>query len=554
LEILSYAGSSGQVEDIAATAVTHDVLSLAETGELSVIGQVRGEGKGNNLYLPSDLDVDLYKPTGPLTWLDEVAEIVERFWSERVEEAKANGRCPRPLTTGDIRARIVESHFIAKREIKRDPQIIVDAVKNLATTSAPILRKMKRKGQKSLFWIPVHVKDEEIDWEDSYANDAERMGAAVQRAVTRLRRPVTVQDIQDEIDADFTLQPIKSSPTFQALSYAARATFDAYDGNGRRARANRRVFTVGRAGANIYYDSVDSAESRCFVEFQGISLKWSDTLAIEQFETLKTVSLPSIFTGRALLLSQEMESLLNDLSGLLAKPELDSATRREAEDLKDQIQHINADTQSCLDNSNTDASLPTKVMNNVAGWTATDFIEAIKPLYPLAENLTPHKLIRLMYRRVRQIPNPHFGRRFSRDSDEAAEFFFDRTDALFYTANRWGGPECSLQATLAKQQLGILRDPRFVFPALNDRSFETRLAAVACLAFLWSEEGNRLLRHLAIHDLDSGVRQSALWAYGFAGGEKAYALIRERGNKDPNSRVREFAKQATTENGSWFRL
>jgi hypothetical protein len=68
-----------------------------------------------------------------------------------------------------------------------------------------------------------------------------------------------------------------------------------------------------------------------------------------------------------------------------------------------------------------------------------------------------------MYRRVRQIPNPNFEWRFSKDSEQAAEFFFDSTDALFYTANRWGGPECSLQATLAKQELGILRDPALYF-------------------------------------------------------------------------------------------
>jgi hypothetical protein len=90
---------------------------------------------------------------------------------------------------------------------------------------------------------------------------------------------------------------------------------------------------------------VKTERTRCFVEFEGISLKWSDTRAIEQLENLKTVSLHSIFTGRALLLSQQMESLLNDLTGLLAKSELDSATRRKAEGLKDQIEHIIADTQ-----------------------------------------------------------------------------------------------------------------------------------------------------------------------------------------------------------------
>jgi hypothetical protein len=50
--------------------ITRDMLNLSRTGEITVIRTVRGDEKGINLYLPSDLDRDSYMPTEPLTWLE----------------------------------------------------------------------------------------------------------------------------------------------------------------------------------------------------------------------------------------------------------------------------------------------------------------------------------------------------------------------------------------------------------------------------------------------------------------------------------------------------
>lgn len=145
-DILEHAGSSESASGLSESDITHDALSLLETKELAVVGRVRGEGKGLNLYLPSDMDADSYRPKRPLTWLDEVAKAVEALWTERAEEARVKGARPKPLTTGDIRSRIVNSAFHTQREVKKDPQIIVDAVKNLAGTRDPLLRKIKRRG------------------------------------------------------------------------------------------------------------------------------------------------------------------------------------------------------------------------------------------------------------------------------------------------------------------------------------------------------------------------------------------------------------------------
>jgi hypothetical protein len=55
-------------------------------------------------------------------------------------------------------------------------------------------------------------------------------------------------------------------------------------------------------------------------------------------------------------------------------------------------------------------------------------------------------------------------------------------------------------------------------PGLASSDYEQRLAAIACCAFLQSEQGTALLADLATSDPESGVREAALWALGFAGG------------------------------------
>jgi hypothetical protein len=82
-----------------------------------------------------------------------------------------------------------------------------------------------------------------------------------------------------------------------------------------------------------------------------------------------------------------------------------------------------------------------------------------------------------------------------------------------------------------------------------------RLAGVACLAFLWSVEGNKSLRQIAVEDPEPGVRQSALWAYGFANGEGAFKLASWQAKDDISSQVRSFAEKAKELNETeWWLL
>lgn len=160
--------------------------------------------------------------------------------------------------------------------------------------------------------------------------------------------------------------------------------------------------------------------------------------------------------------------------------------------------------------------------------------------------------------KIRRFPNPEFHSRFSSESHAAAEHLYDKSDALFFAATRWGGSECNLQAIMASEELGWLRDSRFVYTATRSPIFEERLKAVSCLAFLWSEQGIALLRDMTITDHEPGVRQSALWAYGFAGSEGAHELLQKRAASDPDSRTRAFfmAMLACLEvnNGLWWKV
>jgi hypothetical protein len=179
----------------------------------------------------------------------------------------------------------------------------------------------------------------------------------------------------------------------------------------------------------------------------------------------------------------------------------------------------------------------------VPGWTASELLPVISPLYPAARNIDrTSQLISLLEGNIRRIHNLEYENRFDADPRAAAEFLFDRTDALLYMAIMFGGRECRLQARFARKELGLMRDPRFIFPALESGDFHQRLIGVSCLAFLWSKEGNKQLRRIATEDSDPGVRQSALWAYWFSNNDDGWELIKDRAQDDPAEFVRSFAQ------------
>jgi len=541
-DILEYATGRPECLDLSNSLISRSVVSLAETGELRVIDSIRGDSKGMNLYLPHEMDPSQYDAAQPLTWMQEITAAFEDLWDERIKTSSGENRKPKPISTGEVRAKISASspghHHL------KSPYDLINSLQQLAKTGKPVIRKVGRTGQKAVLWAPASATDKELDF-NTYANDAERIGEAVQRAAKLLGRPVNIRDVKEEIKCDPSLQLTGSSKLYEVLADVSKKAVEAGNGKGRVRRVTQRIYKVGKIDGEAYYCSNKVPEACVFVQFHQLKSQWSRANHEEDLNNLETCSLSSVAAGRAMLIEIEAKANLQELENILKSKQLDNTDRHDAEKLCGQISEVLDNAKQWLTlRYSKQIKLPFDIDISVPGWTAQELLQVIKPLYPQAQKITRSaKFISLMFGSIRQIPNPIFKSRFSTDPRIAAEFLYDRADALLYSAKQWGGYECCFQAMLACNELGRLRDPRFVIADLESKSFEARLACVACLAFLWSDEGNKRLRDIAVKDPDPGVRQSALWAYGFAGGKESFELLSNQERNDPHAQVRVFAKE-----------
>lgn len=553
-DILDNAAELLDMHDLTPTDIMRDVLNLKETGDLRIVGSVRGDGKGINLYLPADLDLNDYMNSEPLTRLEVVAQIFNELWSERMNQAAASGRKPCPLSTGEIRERLNKTSRYP--ELLADPLTLVNAMQQLAKSDNATIRKVRRPKMRSVLWAPKNVEDTDLDINDTYASDAERVCEAVRRATCSLGRPVNLNDIQDQVESDPTLQPAVSSGLFSILSDIAKETVDAGDGT-RRKRAAQHVYRIGKIGEVSYYFTERTPEAEAFVEIGGLEARWAAIRIDEEINSIEICSLPSVAIGRAMLVETEIGPFLHNLNRLCNSGHLSATLQQRASEIRDRVIASRNAAHKWLNHCDSRSlRIPNRVNADVPGWTCDELLKVIRPLYPRSQKIEKgSKLAPLIGDAIRRVPNPEFVNRFSDDPRKASEYLYDRTDALIYSAKEWGGYECCLQATLAGNELGFLRDPCFVFPALEILDFNARLVAIACLAFLPSETGNERLRRIAINDSDPGVRQSALWAYGFAGGTDASELIDARSKDDIDVRVRVFADEVLKASGeSWWKL
>jgi hypothetical protein len=475
--------------------------------------------------------------------MQEIIKAFDSLWEERIKLCSNGDRKPKPLSTREIRARISASS--PEHQHLENPYDLINSLQQLAKTDKPVIRKIKRPRQKAILWAPVEVIDNELDINSAYANDAERVGEAVQRAATGLNRPVNIRDVKEELKLDSALQLSGSSKLYEVLADVSKELVNAGDGKGRVKRATRRIYKIGKINGVAYYCVDNVLEAQAFIELHQIESQWLRTNPEETLNNLETCSLPSVATGRAMLIEIETKVILQRLNNLIKSKRLNHSNHHKAEELRDDVFEVQKNARLWLGNGHkTQIKLPSTVDISAPGWTAQELLQILMPLYPQARKVTcSAKIISLMSGSIRRIQNPEFKSRFSKNPNIAAEFLYDRTDALLYAAKQWGGHECSFQAMLAGNELGLLRDPRFVIADLKLKSFEARLACVACLAFLWSDKGTKRLHDIAVKDPDPGVRQSALWAYGFAGGEKSLELLRKQGRNDPNAHVRSFAKE-----------
>lgn len=517
-DVVEGAEKGDELAELTPELIGRDLQNLTRTGELVVVGKVRGDGRGRNLYLPEDLDPAEYAVDEPLTWLEEVAAVFEILWDEEMAAATAEGRKPRPLSTGSVRSRLVQKE--PSLEELENPQLFVNAMRQLAESSRPVVQMIRRPNEKALLWAPVDVDKESLDVGNAYATDSERVATAVARAEERRGHPVTVLDVRDEIEMDPTLRPAGSQDLHVILWDVAKETVD--HGGERRARRHQRIVRLGRVEGKTYYSARADEEAVAHVRAREVEARWKRLDAPERVTGIMGCTLPTVAAGRVLLLQKEMEDFREKMAEVDPTGDLHSTDRELLDRLAEATDGINEQLdQMMTELGDVAADLP-DVRDDTPGLTPRELQELLEPLYPRAAEVNdPAKLVPLLEKAIRRIPNPEYEIRFSEDHDRACEFLFDRTGALIEAAKRWGGHQCRLHAMMAQGELGCLRDLRFILPALDDANYQRRLPAIACLAFVHSKEGSERLRDVAKEDADRGVRESAAWAYGFAGGEDA---------------------------------
>lgn len=551
-QIVEFAHTQDEYQDFSPKSICHSILSLKQTGEITLAASIRGSSKGFGLYLPSDFDINNFLPKEPSTWLEFVLDTFNKTWEDHLSEAKEKNKKPFPITTGEIRAKIIESGKFPEK--LKQPMTVVNSMRQLGLSDSPSVRKIKRPNQKAVLWVPPEIPDNEVDLGDVYAHDTERLEEAVKRAVLRLGRPVELSEIKKETETDISLKPASPSAYHSLLADVTKKRI----GTGKsklQPRVNWRVHRVGKFQGHTFYHSTNSPEAKAYIELKSLKEKWDGLETEKEINSIENFLLPTVAFGRMLLLAQETEFIFNRNRKLKKLEKILGITEKEFKEFVINIAQFRKRINEWLENKYSQFPLLPKIVNNkIEGLTAHELLDLLNPFYHRLQSIKPQNSLQsLIGNSIRRFPNPEFERINLKDPRLAAEYLYDKTDALIYIAKTWGGPESRLQANLASNELGLLRDAAFVLSDLDNDNFNVRLSAIACLAFLQSEKSNEKLRNIAINDIDAGIKQSALWAYGLMGGKNVINFIEERSLQDKDSRVKNFAaKLIGNYSGKWF--
>jgi hypothetical protein len=539
-EVIAYAEGKQEYEKLRPETIENAILRLHRDGDLIVVKVVRGCRR--YLYLPAEMKESIFASPPPISWLDEVKEAFDELWEARLEEAEREQRFPRPLTTREVRAHLKQRGSYEKFQVPADEG--VNSLLALSKHGNSPLRRISRQRRKSLLWAPADTSDETLDLGNTYSSDTERVSVAVRRAATRHNRPVRLNEVIHEMEADPALRPVR----VKSLTKAIVGSVDYLDeeGNTRRNRHRHNknyVHVVGLLSARAFYFPCGegTAQARAYVEFRQLEQEWQELRADEQLYDIEGCRLPSVAVGRVRLLALDAERIASRLRSMICDGLLVDQWAEEAEALCSLIDDAREWAGAWPSAFATKAhKLPERASDLIPTVSKEELRALFEPIYPNIRRAEKAcQVTTMLATRIRRVRIPGLLRRK-----------YDRTDAFLFAARRWGGRECCLQAGIAAAELGYLRDPRFIFPAIYAADVDARLTAIACLAYVQSEEGNKLLKQLAMKDTEHGLRQSALWAYRFAGGQWAEDLATVMSKHDPVEEVREFATRVLEAQGA----
>lgn len=555
------------------TEIARDLLNLVRTGEVAVVRRLRGgAAQGSNLYLPSRLASLNAGPTAgaPTSWQEYVAARITALWQARAAEAEAVGRRPRPITTDEVRQALRDdtaggahggrpvAEAVWNRAIA-EPMVTVHVLLQLASGRRPAIRRVD--GRRAL-WVPASVPDAAVDLGDAFATDTDRVAEAVRRAVVRHGVPaVSSYQVVAETEQDPALRPAGRLSVTRVLSDISRTTLSAGAlGRGtvsprRVARVTRAVVRVGTVAGTAYYaldatnraDAAGREDVAQYIAAREALGRWARLCVRDRAQGLQHATAPHIAVGRARLLARELIQVTDELrkhqAALRELPQ-----RGLPLDIERALEEAHAAAENVTGwlrfRAPRTQALPAGVEQVECGLVAADVVAMLTPLSPTVRALTASRaVIPLLARFVRRIPNPAFVSRRARDPHQAAEYLFDRADVLRLAGRRWGGLRLRIAVRTFEREVGDLRDERFVQCALRSSSPDERITAAFVLAFFPTSSARAALRVAASADTHVGVRETAMWAYAFAGGEDAEELLQELAQSDPSPIIRRAARE-----------
>jgi len=519
--------------------INRALASLAFTGEIKVAGVSRG--KMSNLYVPAELDPARYSFPKSTAILDRVVDAFKSVWADRLASALIARSLPRPPTTRDIHERCEQ--MFGPTSSRR----LVIALGSMGNRADSGLRCVRRKPGEPLLWAPSDVMNHEMELRGVYASDSERVAEAVRRAIARLKRPVTAAEMEQEIAADHALRPTGVQNLRPMLSAVASRS-------ARHRSGRSHVHRVDRIGKVATYWVGDREEGLAYAMFQRLMRDWRRSKSHRRAEDIDGCHLDSVALGRLLTMREFVRGKRRELDGLIAIGLPSSGLGEDVMTLRQEVLAAEANlTRRIEDHPFVMRDLPESVETTIPGWSAPELWVALAKFWSDGRVAVKNRSLlggTHIAKRVDPVApdsGPHRG-------PHRINFVYDCTDALLYGALHWGGRECTIQASLCIWELGRLRDRRFVLPELRSTDAGKRLAAVACCAFLQSEEGTACLGRLAVSDPDPGVRRAALWAYGFSGGERAIELLLQSHSSGDRKMDRDAMNDAIAGSVNWCLL
>jgi hypothetical protein len=521
----------------------NSIRNLQRKGYIHVVGRVRGNATdGSELYLPMDTSLDAVAPARPITRTDRLIGHIEELW-ELHEMAAEQGQNPRPLTISGIRQYLVE------RGVPDEFEPLSPKLQKLTVGAAPVLRAvgvtLRRRAHG---YAPFGVDDEHLDLYSDLPSDGLKTRALVVSACARLEQPaVCLEEIRSEGQLRSELLPNQPLPVL--INALTGASGEQSSGLYRAGRVRRRSYVCVCPPESPRSElRSDLSRARRFVAAVDLVDRmeegWAEAIRYEtQHQTCEPLAI-----GRLLSCARDFDHSARKAERLLAGGLPNSIAAR-THVLLDRLRSEGESIGAVL-SERLPSAWPV-LQERRRWWTGQRFYAYAQSSFSRFD-LSYARFLAYLIRdqdEVAWTQHPRF-----RGVRYGPRNIYDRTDSLIWLARRWGGPETTFQATLARAELGRLRDPQFALAGLRSPGARGRCAAIAALAFLDPPIATIALGHLFRADREPGVRRSALWAIGLHQPRRARELAMNYLGPESARILLRFASEAFDHDRPWTDL